>query len=116
MKPKGVEELRRIIESNDQKLKVREQKLIRDIDIAYEKAVKEAIKEFKYLEKLNPDVKPSNSQVKKILIKALNAFQEEYNSLIEPIKKAMEESYGDGLSEAGQILTSLERKGNESKS
>ena len=105
-----MEEVRRLIESDDQKLKLREQKLIQKINVAYEKAVKEAMKEFKYLEKLNPDITPTHVQVKKILAKALVAFQKEYESLVEPIREAMKESYEDGLGETGQILAVLDRK------
>jgi protoporphyrinogen oxidase len=92
----------KLIEQNDDKLKVREDKLIERINLAYEKAIKEAIKEFKHLEKI--DQKPSRVQVANILKKTMNAFSEEMEKLVDPITKATIESYDEGLNETGQIV------------
>jgi acyl-CoA reductase-like NAD-dependent aldehyde dehydrogenase len=97
----------KLIEQNDDNLKVRENELINKVNIAYEKAIKEAFKEFKYLEKLNPNIKPSKEQVRKILKRTMAAFSEEMEKLIEPISKATQESYQEGLSETEQILKEL---------
>jgi predicted transcriptional regulator len=99
-----VADIVKLIEKNDDKLKVRENKLIEQINTTYERAIKEAIKEFKYLEKLNPNIKPSKAQVANILKKTMSAFSEEMEKLVDPITKTTQESYDEGLSETGQIV------------
>ena len=94
-----------LIKQNDGKLKEREEVLITRINIAYEKAIKNAIKEFKELEQI--DSKVSTAQVKKILERALNAFSEEMDRLVSPIAEATQDSYEEGLNETGQILKKL---------
>jgi len=97
-------ELKNLIGSNDQKLKLREQKLTKEIDAAYEKAVLAATREFKRLEELNPDTPLSSESVKRIMAKTWKAFEEEFNVLVKPVREAMIESYEEGLSETGKIL------------
>jgi hypothetical protein len=92
----------KLIEKNDDKLKMRESELIDKVNARYEKAIKNAIREFKVLEKI--DSKVSNAQVRKIIEKTMKAFEEEMNKLIHPIAEATQDSYKEGLSETGQIL------------
>jgi len=100
----------KLIEKNDDKLKVREDKLIEQINTAYESAIKEAIKEFKYLEKLNANITPSRAQVANILKKTMTAFSEEMEKLVDPITKATQESYDEGLHETGQIVKAAKER------
>lgn len=99
-----MEEIKRVIEANDQKLKLREQRLIQEMNTAYERAIEEATREFRKLEKLSPGANLSDETVKRILAKVLGAFQAEFEVLVEPLQEAMKESYGEGLSETGKIL------------
>ena len=104
-----MEEIKMLIGSNDQKLKLREQRFIQEVNTAYEKAVEKSIREFKKLEKLSVDTKLNSREVKLIVARALAVFQAEFEVLSEPLKEAMVESYEEGLSETGQILAALDR-------
>lgn len=98
-----------LIGSNDQKLKLREQRFIQEVNTAYEKAVEKSIREFKKLEKLSSDSKIESREVKLILARALAVFQAEFAVLSEPLQEVMEESYEEGLNETGQILAAADR-------
>jgi len=99
-----MENLQNVIEQNDVDLKNREDALIQKVNHAYDNAVKEAIKEFQYLSKLNPDVKPSRAQVGKILDRTIGAFRGEFETLVDPFQKELVAQYEAGLREASQIL------------
>jgi len=105
-----VNEVRDLISGNDQKLKIREEKLTLEIDTIYEQAVKKAMNEFRKLEKLDTSTKLNSKEVKLIFAKALVEFQKSFKVLSEPIKEAMEDSYKEGLRETGKILEMRERK------
>jgi hypothetical protein len=105
-----MEEARMLIEQNDVDLKAREDELIQKVDTAYEKAIKEAVKEFKYLEKLNPKVKPSSGQVRKIVERVIESFSQEFNELTEPFQKELVAQYAEGLKEASQLLAIRDRE------
>lgn len=96
--------LKDLIGSNDQKLKLREQKLSKEVDAAYEKAVLAATREFRKLEELDPNTPLSSEKVKRIMAKTWKAFENEFKVLSKPVKEAMLESYDDGLFETGKIL------------
>jgi len=97
-------DIQKVVEENDRILKEREQRLIQEINRIYDKAVSAATREFKYLESLNPNIKPSSAQVRKILSKTLSAFETEFKVLVEPIAEATRDSYEEGLRETGQIV------------
>jgi hypothetical protein len=103
-------DVKELIEQNDKVLTEHEEKLIKAINVAYQKALKACTKEFKELEGLDPGVKLGSQQVKEILAKAMTNFQDEYQVLIKPIREAMLKCYDEGLKEAGQFLESLENK------
>jgi membrane-associated HD superfamily phosphohydrolase len=105
-----MDELVNVIEHNDEELKKREDLLIQKVNHAYEKAVKGAIKDFRYLMKLNDKVKPTNKQVAKILDNMIRDFRDELETLIEPFQKELVKQYEEGLIEAGQVLAFRELK------
>jgi DNA-directed RNA polymerase specialized sigma24 family protein len=99
-----MEEARMLIEQNDIDLKKREDELIQKVNTAYEKAIKMAVVDFKYLEKLNPKIKPSSAQVRKIVERVIESFSQEFNELTEPFQKELVLQYTEGLKEASQLL------------
>ena len=99
-----MEEAEKLIEGNDEDLKKREDELIRKVNTAYEKAVREAVKEFKYLTLLNDRVKPSSGQVRKIVERVIKGFSKEFNELAKPFKEELGKQYGEGLLEASRLL------------
>jgi len=103
-------EIKGLIEQNDQKLKQRESELIGRINEAYSRAINAAMEEFRYLEKLNPDIQPSDAQVKKILDKTMKAFRKEFDVLVKPIQEATKESYLEGLEEASELVGMVKEK------
>lgn len=103
-------DIKKLIEKNDAILTEKENSLIQEMNEKYDKAVKEAQKEFRYLEKLNPDVKVSSNQVQKILDKTVGKFSEEMNKLTESISSASRKSYEDALSETSQIVKKIKEK------
>jgi hypothetical protein len=96
--------IQKVIEENDKLLSARELELVQKTNDAYDKAVKAATKEFEYLQKLNPNIRPNSAQVKKILARVLDAFSDEMNILVEPIAKATRDSYEEGLKETSKIV------------
>jgi len=98
-------EIKELIEQNDQKLKKRESDLITKVNEAYTKAIEAAREEFKYLEKLNPSIKPSDGQVKRILDKTMKAFSEEFDELVKPFQEAIRTSYEEGLQETSELVS-----------
>jgi hypothetical protein len=105
-----MEEAQKLIEENDSELKAREDELIQQVNGAYEKAVKEAVKEFTYLSKLNPNIKPSSAQVKKIVENVMDGFGKEFNKLAEPFRKELLLQYEKGLKEASLLLAIRDEK------
>jgi hypothetical protein len=105
-----MEDLQSVIEQNDIDLKNREDSLIQKVNHAYDEAVKEATSQFQYLLKLNPDVKPSNGQVKRILDRTIAEFRSKFEELVEPFQKELVAQYEAGLREASQVLAVREEK------
>jgi len=105
-----MEDLQHVIEQNDVELKNREDALIQKVNHAYDEAIKEAVEEFQYLLKLNPKVKPSSGQVKRILDRTIGAFRAEFETLVDPFQKELVAQYEAGLREASQILASRDTK------
>jgi len=103
-------EIKGLIEQNDQKLKQRESELITKVNEAYAKAIEAAREEFRYLEKLNPNVKPSDKQVKNILNRTMKVFKAEFDELVEPFQEAIRASYEEGLQETSQIVEMVKEK------
>ncbi|OGM10507.1 hypothetical protein A2Z67_02800 [Candidatus Woesebacteria bacterium RBG_13_36_22] len=97
-------QLQQLIEENDTELKKQEDLLLEQVNIAYEKAIKKAIKEFKYLEKINDKVKPTSAQVKKILDKTIEAFRHEFETLASPFQKELVAQYENSLKESATVL------------
>lgn len=97
-------EIKKLIEKNDEELKKREDILIRKVDAAYEEAIKQAKKEFLYLTKVNPDIKPSHEQVKKIIMRMIASFRGEFGKLVKPFQEELVRQYEDALTEAASIL------------
>jgi hypothetical protein len=100
-------ELASLFGTNDRNLTMVENDLIEKINLAYDKALKPAIKEFKELEKMDGGKEADRKAVQKILDKTLAAFREEYSKLIEPIQDATVKAYLDGLAETKDILKIL---------
>jgi hypothetical protein len=105
-----MDELVKVIEHNDSELKKREDLLIQKVNTAYEKAVKGAIRDFRYLMKLNDKIKPSSHQVSKILDNMMKDFRDELETIVEPFQKELVKQYEEGLIEAGQVLAFREQK------
>jgi hypothetical protein len=105
---KKEEFLRLLIEQNDSKLTRTEGKLKREIDRIYEKAVAEAVKEFKALEKTHPNAKANSAKVKKIIDKVWKAFEKEFEKLVEPIQKETFNCYDEGLEETALAVAAGE--------
>ena len=99
-----MEEARQLIEQNDEDLSKRETELIRNVNKAYKEAIMQAVKEFQYLAKINPLIKPSSEQVKKIVARVIESFSSEFNKLSEPFRKELLRQYEKGLVEAAQLL------------
>lgn len=102
-------DVKELIERNDKLLSAHEEKLIKAINAAYQKALKSCSVEFKKLEELNPGVKLGSQQVKEILAKAMSKFDDEYQVLLKPIREAMKRCYEEGMAEAGQFLEASEK-------
>ncbi len=62
------------------------------------------------LRELKPE-EINKENVKKILEDVTLAFDEEFDKLAEPVRKAMLESYDEGLKETGAILSELNEGG-----
>jgi len=105
----------KMIEQDDQKLKLRENELINKINDAYDRAITAARKEFKALEAVSENKKVSSQEVKRILEKTMTVFKKEYDILIAPIQKMTLECYEEGLEETGKILEALGYRGNDSR-
>jgi predicted nucleic acid-binding protein len=102
--------IREIIEQVDSIISKEEEELIRLANKRYELALKAAVKEFEALTGLGPDIKFDSESAHKIINKALDAFNEEYEKLTEPIQKAMLKSYDLGLKETGKIIEESEER------
>jgi hypothetical protein len=96
--------IREVIEQVDNIISNEEEILIRLANERYDLALKAAVKEFKAMEKLGPDEKMDGEAVQKIIGKALDAFNQEFDRLTEPIQKATLRCYDLGLKETGQII------------
>ena len=106
-----MDELVNVIEQNDDDLKKREDLLIKKVNHAYAKGIEKMIKNFRYLMKLNPNIKPSSKQVAKILDTMIKEFNEEMAELVEPFQRELVKQYEEGLNEAGTILAFRETQG-----
>jgi len=106
-------DIQKVIEQDDQKLKLRENELINKINDAYDRAITAARKEFKALEAVSENKKVSSQEVKRILKKTMTVFKKEYDTLIEPIQKMTLECYEEGLEETGKILKELKGERND---
>jgi RNAse (barnase) inhibitor barstar len=93
-----------IIQSNDEKLRKREDALIQVMDEVYDSAIKNLIGKFKKLEKVSPDTKVSNQHVQKILDEVAEEFSGKFKALVDPVRKAMLDSYVEGLTETTEFL------------
>jgi hypothetical protein len=100
----------KLIANNDAELKKREDILIQKVNRAYENAIKGAVRDFHYLMKLNPKIKPTFGQVAKILDNMITDFQEEMNTLVKPFQKELANQYEEGLREAGNLLAFRDQK------
>jgi len=105
-----MEDAKKLIEQNDLDLKKREDELIKEVNKAYDKAIKRAMVEFKYLEKINPKVKPSSIQVRKIVERVIKTFGNEFNKLADPFQKELVHQYEEALKESATLLALRERK------
>lgn len=101
--------LKNLIEENDKELKETEDKLVEKVNIAYEKAIKGAIKEFKELEKLDPKYKVSSSEVQEILEKTIKAFKGEFETIVGPYREELVNNYERSLSEASIFLAAVDK-------
>jgi hypothetical protein len=99
-----MEEAEKLIGTNDEDVKKREDLLIQKVNIAYEKAIKRAVVEFKYFEKLNDKIKPTSGQVRRIVERVITSFKGEFDELVEPFQKELISQYENGLKEASQLL------------
>ncbi len=93
-----------IVKKNDEELRKREDALITTVDAVYEMAIKNLIKRFKELEELSPDTKVSNEKVRELVDQIGREFGEKYQVLVEPLRKAMYESYIEGMNETVEFL------------
>ena len=100
-------DIRKVIENNDQAIRLREDALVDRVNRAYDRAIAAAIKEFKGLESISENKKVSSQEVKRILDKTLKAFRSEFEVLVSPIQKATLESYEEGLRETSEIVAEL---------
>lgn len=99
-----MDSLLEIIQKNDEKLKKREDALIQVVDKVYDSAVKSLISKFQELEKISPESKVSGQQVQKILDEVGEEFGKKFKALVEPVRKAMLDSYVEGLVETTGFL------------
>lgn len=99
-----------LIEQNDRKIKKSEDTLKKEIDRIYEKAVAAAIKEFRALEKADPNAKADSEEVQKIIGKVEKAFRKEFIKLVESIQKETLECYDDGVEETALLIAVGETK------
>ncbi len=96
--------LMEIVKKNDEELRKREDALMATIDTVYEMAIKNLINKFKELEALSPDTKVSNEKVRELVDQIGKEFAEKYQVLVEPLRKAMYESYVEGMNETVEFL------------
>jgi hypothetical protein len=104
-----------IVEQVDSLISLEEEELIRLANERYEAAIAAATKEFKDLQKLDPSEKLGGEAAQKIISKALDAFNEEYEKMSDPIKKAMLKAYNLGLKETGKIIEAEKEAGDDRK-
>jgi TRAP-type C4-dicarboxylate transport system substrate-binding protein len=93
-------EVQTLIEMNDTKLKNREDRLLQEVNQVYDKAVEKATEKLK---ELNSE-ELTRESVKRVLEEVSVSFSLEFEKLAEPFRKAILESYDEGLKETGNIL------------
>ena len=103
--------LKILIEQNDTKLKNKEDQLIVEVNQAYKKAITKATEEFKALEKVSSDTKVNSEEVKKILARMIGSFRAEFEVIISPFQKELENCYDEALEESALLVaSSMEEK------
>ena len=92
----------KLIKNNDVLIRKREDVLMSEINEVYIQACKKALNKFKVLK----DSKETSvtKEISKVLDKTMEAFSNEFNKLVKPVTLSTQESYEEGLREAGQLI------------
>lgn len=102
--------LKSLIEQNDRNISKKENKLQKEIDQVYKKAIATATKKFEKMKKMHPDSKASSEEVQKVINETIEAFWKEWEKLIIPIQKETLGCYDDGVEETSLLLAAGEKE------
>ncbi len=108
-----LELLKQLISQNDTRLKKAEDKLTKQVDQIYNRAVVRATEEFKALEKLSPDAKVDSKEVRAIVQRAIKAYDEEFEKLVKPFEEEISKCYDESLEETSLLIGATEMPAKE---
>jgi hypothetical protein len=108
-----LELLKQLVGQNDTRLKKAEDKLTKEVDQIYKRAVAKATEEFRALEKVSPDAKVDSKEVRAIIQRAMKAYDKEFEQLAGLFQAEITKCYDESLEETSLLIGANEMSAKE---